>query len=352
MEIFNTDKIKQLDSQSMLEHINTLPDQLAGAWELGNSLPLPEAGDFKHVVIAGMGGSAIGGEMVAAYAQLSSEIPVTVLRDYTLPKWKDLLVICSSHSGNTEETLSIFDQAKEAGFPILAVTTGGKLAPKAESAGAGLWTFEDDFQPRAAVGYSFGLLFAALTRLGMFDADTAGKEIHAAVHTMRSQQDSLLPKVMDPYNPAKRLAGQFINRWVVLFGSGFLAPIARRWKTQINEIAKAQAAFEIIPEADHNTLQGIHFPEAHSDQSLAFFITSKLNHPRNKLREEHTRKIMMLEGIATDFFRAPGKSVMEAMWTALHFGDYLSYYLAAAYGVDPTPVPVLENLKQTLKDAA
>ncbi len=351
MEIFNIEKFKQLDSQKMLEHINTLPDQLADAWELGNTLPLPEVGGFNHVVIAGMGGSAIAGDMVAAYARLYSEVPVTVLRDYTLPKWKDILVICSSHSGNTEETLSVFDQAQKAGVPTLAVTTGGKLAQKAEAGDISLWTFEDDFQPRAAVGYSFGLLFAALTRLGMFDAETAGEEIKAAVLGMQTQQENLLPEVNDPHNPAKRLAGQFIGMWVVLFGSGFLAPIARRWKTQINEIAKAQASFEILPEADHNTLQGIHFPSEHGSQTLAFFINSKLNHPRNKLREELTRKMMMLEGIRTDFYRVPGTSVMEAMWTALHFGDYLSYYLAAAYEVDPTPVPMLQSLKNAIKDA-
>lgn len=352
MDLDRLETIQEYDRENMLQRIHDLPQQLAHAWNLGLSLPLPEFPRFQHVVIAGMGGSAIGGDLVAAYTSASCPVPITVLRDYTLPAWKDVLVICSSHSGNTEETLSVFDQALAANLPILAVTTGGKLAQKASEAGTGLWIFEDDFQPRAAVGFSFGLLLAALTRLGLFDQVTAAQEIDAAVQAMKEQQVNLLPEIPAALNPAKRMAGQFVGRWPVLFGSGFLQPIARRWKTQINEIAKALASFEFIPEADHNTLQGLHFPEDPSGKTLTFFITSKHNHPRNKLREEFTRQIFMLEGITTDFYRAPGRSVLDSMWTALHFGDYLSFYLAIAYGVDPTPVPVLQNLKQQLKDAS
>lgn len=348
MQLDDQEMIRELDPENMLQHINGLPDQLAGAWELGLQLPLPQYPAFQHVVIAGMGGSAIGGDLLAAYAGQACSVPVTVLRDYILPGWKNVLVICSSHSGNTEETLAVFDQAQQAGYPILAITTGGQLAERASQASSGLWIFEDDFQPRAAVGFSFGLLLAALTRLGLFNQSKVTQELHAAVQAMKDQQQHMLPDVPAAINPAKRMAGQFVGRWPVLFGSGFLTPVARRWKTQINEIAKAQAAFEFLPEADHNTLQGIFFPENQPGKTLAFFITSKHNHPRNKLREEFTREIFMLEGITTDFFRAPGRDVLDSMWTALHFGDYLSFYLAMAYGVDPTPVPVLQSLKQKL----
>lgn len=351
MELFKLESINELDSENMIEHINTLPDQLATAWELGKSYALPEKPAFQQIIIAGMGGSAIAGDMIAAYAEHFGNTPVFVLRDYTLPKWKNSLVICSSHSGNTEETLSVFKQAQAAKLPILAISTGGKLGKLAAEAGGPLWTFEDDFQPRAAVGYSFGLLLAAFVKLGVLPQTQAEADLQAAVAAMKAQQPDFLPEVPTVINPAKRMAGQFIDRWVVLFASGFLSPIARRWKTQINEIAKAQAAFELLPEANHNTLQGIYFPEKPLTRSMAYFITSKQNHPRNKLREEFTRKTMMLEGIATDFYRAPNIGILADMWAALHFGDYLSYYLAIAYGADPTPVPMLENLKQTLKDA-
>jgi glucose/mannose-6-phosphate isomerase len=352
MQLDDLDLIKELDSEDMLQHIKNLPDQLAEAWKLGLSLPLSEIKDIHHVVIAGMGGSAIGGDLVKAYADRYSKTPITVLRDYDLPEWENLLVICSSHSGNTEETLSVFDQAFEAGYKVLVITTGGKLAEKAIAAGADLWTFNDDFQPRAAVGYSFGLLLALLTKLEMLPIEQAAADLLSAVKAMKEQQVDFQPDVPAPNNPAKRLAGQFVNRWVTIFASGFLAPVARRWKTQINELAKAQAAFEVLPEANHNTLQGAMFPEVNANHSLAFFITSKNNHPRNKIREEYTRKTFMLEAISTDFFRTHGQNLLEDMWTALHMGDYISYYLAIAYRVDPTPVPMLVQLKEHLKNAA
>jgi len=345
MHLDDLDLIKELDTENMLDHINSLPDQLAAAWKLGLSLPLPAMGKFTHVVIAGMGGSAIGGDLVQAYANLYSHIPVTVLRDYDLPNWQDALVICSSHSGNTEETLSVFDQAVDRGLPTLAICTGGKLAKKARETDTPVWIFEDDFQPRAAVGYSFGLLLALLTRLEMFELPHVASEILGAVQAMKAQQVNLQPEIMAPTNPAKRLAGQFVGRWITVFASGFLTPVARRWKTQLNEIAKAQAAFEFLPEADHNTLQGTQFPEANVNHSLAFFITSKLNHPRNRIREEYTRKTLMLEAITTDFYRVSGRRVLEDMWSALHMGDYIAFYLSIAYQVDPTPVPMLAQLK-------
>jgi glucose/mannose-6-phosphate isomerase len=349
MDFDNLDLIKQIDSQDMLAHIDDLPDQLAKAWELGQNLPLPEFKHFNQIVIAGMGGSAIGGDLLAAYAERFSSVPVLVLRDYTLPAWEDVLVICSSHSGNTEETLSVFKQAAERGHQILAISTGGKLAEAAAEHGAALWTFEDDFQPRAAVGFSFGLLLAAATRLGLFDLATVEAELSAAVRAMKVKQAELVPDVPVQKNPAKRLAGQFFQRWVVIYAADFLVPVARRWKTQINEIAKAQAAFEVLPEANHNTLQGVFFPERQLSKSASCFLRSKHNHPRNRLREKHTRQIMLLEGLYTDFYRADGKTLLEDMWTTLHFGDYLSFYLSIAYQVDPTPVPMLANLKQTLK---
>lgn len=351
MELDDLERMRQLDPQKMIDHINTLPDQLAEAWALGQTLPLPECSNIQHVVVAGMGGSAIGADLLAAYAQYYSAVPITVLRDYRLPAWKDTLVICSSHSGNTEETLEVFQAALVANQPVLAITTGGELAAQAAVTGKTVWTFTHDFQPRAAVGFSFGLLLAALTRLGLLTLESAGNEVETAVKAMKDQQSSLLPEVNVTVNPAKRQAGQLFTRWVTIFASGLLAPVARRWKTQINEVAKAQAAFEILPEADHNTLQGIYFPEDQFPRSLAFFISSRYNHPRHLLREEHTRMAMMLEGIPTDFYMAEGPSMLADIWTALHFGDYVAYYLAAAYGVDPTPVPALQALKGALKAA-
>lgn len=342
----------QLDTQNMLGEINGLSAQLELAWDLGNQYPLPEVRDIRQVVVAGMGGSAIGADLLGAYYEPIGRVPYFVLRDYTLPAWaksKNTLVIASSHSGNTEETLSVVEQAMEADCSVAAVCTGGKLAELAEANRIPLWRFQHAGQPRAAVGYSFGLLLAMLSRLGLLP-DPAS-ELEDAIQQMRMQQRSLLADVPVVSNPAKRLAGQLINRWVVVMGSGILAPVARRWKGQISEVAKAWAQFEFLPEADHNTLAGIENPEALLSQTMVIFLRASLDHPQNILRSDLTRQTFLLAGLGTDYFEAKGQTRLAQMWTTLHFGDYVSYYLAMAYGVDPTPVPAIESFKIALKHA-
>jgi glucose/mannose-6-phosphate isomerase len=138
---------------------------------------------------------------------------------------------------------------------------------------------------------------------------------------------------------------------VAVFGSGILAPVARRWKCQINELAKAWAQFEFLPEADHNTLAGLLNPDENLARTMALFLCGPADHPRNRLRSDLTRKVFMLEGLSTDSFDARGDTPLANQWTTLHFGDYTAYYLAMTYGVDPTPVSALETLKQELRAA-
>jgi glucose/mannose-6-phosphate isomerase len=141
-----------------------------------------------------------------------------------------------------------------------------------------------------------------------------------------------------------------MGRWVTVFGAGALAPVARRWKGQLNEVAKAVANFEFLPEADHNALAGILYPpEVVPPHVISLFLRAPSDHSRNRLRLDSTRKTYMLEGLNVDGYTAKGDSVIAHIWTALHFGDYMAYYLAMANGVDPTPVAALENLKAALK---
>jgi glucose/mannose-6-phosphate isomerase len=350
-------RFKALDPQDMLGQIDGLPDQLNSAWRLSQEQPVDglaaSKGILRQVVISGMGGSAIGADLVAAAIMDSCPVPVIVHRDYGLPafaKGAETLVICSSHSGNTEETLDSFEKAMENGCQVLAVTTGGKLAEKARSAGVPVWQFEHHGQPRAAAGFSFGLLLGALSRLRL--VPDPGNDIAGAVRAMKSQQALLVAGSPIPKNPAKRLAGQLMGRWVTVFGAGVLAPVARRWKGQINEVAKAVANFEFVPEADHNALAGVLHPaEVIPPHVMSLFLRAPSDHPRNRLRLDMTRQAYMLEGLNVDGYMAKGETPIAHIWTALQFGDYMAYYLAIAYGVDPTPVIALENLKAALKEA-
>jgi glucose/mannose-6-phosphate isomerase len=267
-----------------------------------------------------------------------------------LPAWAngpETLVIASSHSGNTEETPDSFETALNQDCRILAISTGGRLAQRAAEAGTPVWLFEHAGQPRAAVGFSFGLLLAALARLGLIP--DPGQELLDAIAAMHGRQDGLRADTPTAENPAKRMAGQLVGYWVNVYGAGFLAPVARRWKGQINELAKAGAGFELLPEADHNMLAGIHFPEKALSRIFQLFLGAPSLHPRNRLRLERTRQAMMVEGLNTDHYEAYGASALAQMWNAIHFGDYTAFYLAMEYGIDPWDTSMLEQFKNSMR---
>jgi glucose/mannose-6-phosphate isomerase len=353
MNLDDLEYFKKLDTLDMMGEIDNLPDQLAGAYELGMRHELPAMKDVRQVVIAGMGGSAIGADLLASYCASLAPLPVSVHRDYGLPLYArgpETLVICSSHSGNTEETLDAFDAAVKAGCRLLAVCTGGELAKRARGENIPVWTFEHKGQPRAAVGFSFGLLLALFERLGFIPDQK--EAMQDAVHFMKRSQETLKADIPAVKNPAKRYAGQLMGRWVTVVGSGLLTTVARRWKGQINEVAKAGANFEFIPEADHNTLAGTINPqETLNAHTMTIFLCAPSDQPRNRLRLDLTRKAFMLEGLNTDAVMARGHTPLAHMWTMILFGDYMAYYLAMGYGVDPTPIKALIDFKQAMAQA-
>jgi glucose/mannose-6-phosphate isomerase len=351
MNLDDRERFRSLDPQDMLGDIDRLPDQLAQGWGLGQSLPLPSTagGALRSVVLAGMGGSAIGADLLAAYAAPSAAVPLVVWRGYEVPAFvrgPEHVVVLSSHSGNTEETLSAYDAARRAGASLMAVTTGGELAKRAAADGVPLWRFEHRGQPRAAVGYSFGCLLALVARLGILS--DPGAEVAAAVASMKQQQTGLRAESPVSANPAKRLAGQLMDRTPLILGADLLAPVARRWRTQIAELAKALAQFEELPEADHNMLAGVSYPDDGITRTMALFLRAPCEHPRNLRRIDATRQVMMVAGFNTDEVVAAGEGRLAQQWTCLHFGDYTAYYLAMAYGVDPGPVHAIEDLKRRL----
>jgi len=353
MNLDDLDRFKQLDTQNMLGEINNLPDQLGFAYQLGLKHPLPDWTDIRQVVIAGMGASAIGADLLVSYCASLAPLPVSVHRDYDLPlfaRGTETLVICSSHSGNTEETLSAFEAARKAGCCIVVVCTGGELAKRAKENDIPLWTFDHARQASSAVGFSFGLLLALFQRLGFIPDQK--EAVEDAVAAMKRSQQHFKADVPAVKNPTKRYAGQLMGRWVTFMASGLLTAVARRWKGQINELAKAGANFEFIPEANHNTLAGTVNPqETLNAHSMTLFLRAASDHPRNRLRSDLTRKAFMLEGMNTDYVDARGNTPLAHMWSLILFGDYMAYYLAMGYGVDPTPNKVVAEFKQSMAEA-
>lgn len=339
-----------IDPEKMIDQITGLPEQLLEAWESGLKFPLPHFQPVNRVVIAGMGGSAIGADLLSSLLMDRVTIPVIIQRDYDLPAFafgKETLVIISTHSGNTEESLSAFEAARRCNCQTIVITTGGKILADAQSAGIPVWVFTHNGQPRAAVGFSFGLLLALFVRLGL--VHDLSEEVAGTVDLMKKIRNAVSIDVPIHKNPAKRLAGQMTGRHITVFGSGFMAPVARRWKSQINEVAKAIASFEILPEADHNTLAGICFPEDALAKEMSIFLQASMDHVRNQKRVIETRQIMLVEGLNTDMIEARGNSRMEQMWSTLLFGDYVSFYLAMIYEVNPTEIAPILALKDVMR---
>jgi len=340
---------KSIDTLNFLHDIDTLPEQVESAWRLGQSYSLPEAyTSVTHVVIAGMGGSAIGGALAQALVAPECMLPITLVRDYALPAFvgPNTLVIGSSHSGNTEETLSACEGGLKRGAKLLAITRGSQLAEMAERDGAPAWRFTHNGPPRSAVGFSFMLALSALVKLGVVADKSA--DVAEAVAAMRAQQNSLRAESPAIHNPAKRMAGQIKDRIPAIFASDYLAPVARRWKGQISEVGKAWGQFEELPELDHNSVVGTLYPEALVSKFMVLFLRSAHDHPRNRVRAAVTREIYMTAGFNTDEIEAAGRSPLAHMLTVLHYGDYTAYYLAMGYGVDPSPIPQIDYLKEQL----
>lgn len=340
------------DPENMLAAIAALPSNLKNAWELGLSLPLPDFPKINKIIISGMGGSAIGGDLFGNYLSPIAKVPVISHRGYGLPAWaegEETLVICSSHSGNTEETLNSFQLALEQNCSLLTISTGGKLEQEAKARGITHWKFSHRGQPRTAIGWSFGLLLTLAERLGI--VQNQAEAVEQACALMLDQSARFNPEVPVMKNETRRLAGQLLQRNIMIFAPGELEVIARRWKTQINENAKAWASFEGIPEMNHNTLEALLYPDFLFEKSSAIFLRSSFDHPRNQLRIDLSIQAFLEAGIAVDSVRAQGDGRLAEMFSLLQFGDYLSYYLALDYGVDPTPIEALNRLKQAISES-
>ena len=344
--------INKLDQSNYYSEILEFPTHLAEGWRIGQLNPLGFKGlEIDHVLICGMGGSAIGADLAASYASYQSLTPIVINREYDIPRWakgERTLVITSSHSGNTEETISCFKAALTRRCRILVLSTGGELEKIAGSTGVSYWKFTHYGQPRAAVGFSLGLILSAFAQLGFIE--DLSVSIENTINLLNNESSKFLVESPVQKNPAKRLAGQMVGRIPIIFGSDYLTPVVRRFKSQINELAKSWAQFEFLPEADHNTAAGIDYPETGGLGIFALFLESITDHPRNRLRSHITRQNFLIQGVNCDSYLVPGKNPLENICAGVQFSDFVSFYLAIANNVDPTPIPGITAIKNSLSE--
>jgi len=343
---------RRLDPANMLEHLHGLPQQCHTAWHKAKDFELSrDYASIDKVVILGMGGSAIGGDLLRNFISRLTQPIVFVTRDYDLPAFVDdrTLVIASSYSGNTEETLSAFSQALKGKCKKLAMTTGGKLKTLAQNAKVPLFVIDHTSQPRAALGYSFIPLIAFLQKLNFLGDKSA--EVEEMIQDVEKLLGELKETVPTSSNRAKQLASKLHGKIAVIYGAGILFAVARRWKTQINENSKAWAFYETFPELNHNAVVGYQFPSKLAPKMYVVLLRCPSLHPRTLIRYQLTSELLKQNDISHEIIDSPGKGELSQMMSLIYLGDWVSYYLAILYEIDPTPVKSIDYLKKRLGEA-
>jgi glucose/mannose-6-phosphate isomerase len=341
---------QKLDPADMLGRIAELPQQCGEAWRRAMDFDLPsDYGEIDKVVISGMGGSAIGGDLLASLVAAEATVPILVHRDYGLPSFVDAktMIIASSYSGMTEETISSLDQALTTPAKKLIITSGGRLRAMAEGKGIPLFTIDYLAQPRAALAHNFIPLIAILQKLGLIGDKSP--DVAEAVKVLDELKLSIDHNRPLDSNPAKQLATELLGHIVIIYGAGILSGVARRWKTQINENSKAWSFHEVFPELNHNAIVGYEFPA--ETKVFVVLLRSPKSDPRTLLRYQVTCELLAERKISYETVDAEGKSPLSQMLSLILFGDYVSYYLALLYQADPTPVKAIAYLKQRLAGA-
>ena len=343
--------LERLDAGRMRERIEEFPAQCRAAWENAAAFPWPRLPrELQNVVIAGMGGSAIGGELLAALAARDCPVPILVHRDYGLPACigAQSLVIASSYSGNTEETLSATREALGRRATVVGLARGGALEALAREAGFPLFTIRYQAMPRAALAHSFVPLVYFLQHSGLLSTQSAALEEGIAI--MEAMGSAIGVQVPAQTNLAKQLAHAGYGRLCFVYGAEFLGAVAHRWKTQLNENSKAWAGYEALPEMNHNAVAGYDQPVELAGQSFVVLLQSRLTAPQNRERMAVTAEVLGRAGVRHHTVEVEGSTVLAQMLSGIHLGDYVSLYLAALYGVDPTPIPAIELLKARLSE--
>ncbi len=343
--------LARIDASDMLGRVAELPRQLSMARRVAAAVELDASlADVDAVVVLAMGGSAIGAELVAGAAGDRLRVPLIVHRDYGLPGGigDRTLVVAASHSGETVETLSGFAAARQRGLPLAVITTGGRLAAGAAEAGMPLLRYQMAGQPRAAIGYGIGLTHELLSSAGLIaDPDPIGPVVQA----LEGLLERLGPSVETMANPAKQLAWAIFGRIPVIYGHGPMAAVAHRWKTQLNENAKAWAAWEQMPEANHNAIEGSLNPRELGDAPHVIQLRDPAEPDEVAARYRVVEELLGERATNRSEVRAEGPSALGRVMNAVAYGDLVSVYLAILYQTDPTPVTLLAMLKERLARA-
>ena len=331
--------IRAVDDSGQLDDVLGLPDQLGDAlWRVETAAIEPF--EATGLAVCGMGGSGIGGALASAVLGDRLSRPILVIRDYELPSWTPAghAALCMSYSGDTEETLACFEAADALGVRRVVATTGGALAELARAAGVPVVGIPSGLQPRAAVGYTFAIAAEVATLIQA--ADGIRTEIDAAAAWLAQEREGLIER-------SAEIAASVAGSVPVIYGCDLTVPVAYRWKTQLNENAKQQAFTHELPELDHNEIVG--WDEGCDGGPLsAVFLEDSDQHPRQRQRAALTSKLIEPAAHTVLRIETEGETRTARMLWGVMLGDLVSLHVAAARGVDPSPIEMIDRLKGEL----
>jgi len=341
------------DPSHMYQKIYNLPEQILSAWEVGKKVDISSLKrDWRDIVLAGMGGSAIGGDIIKSLGYWDLKIPFSIVRDYNLPGFvnENTLLIVVSYSGNTEESINACREGLRKGAGVITVASGGEIENIAvKTPGITSISIPAGFPPRAALGYTFIPVLSVLSRLGLIRI--TDEDIKRAVDLMREMRENeLRDEVPEEKNIAKKLADRMYGYLPVIYAPDeYFGVIAYRWKCQLNENSKLFAIWNSFPELNHNEIMGWEGRDDFLKNTFVIFLRDKGEIDRIRLRIQYMKELISSISAGIDEVWSRGESLLERFLSLIYIGDFVSFYLAIKRGVDPTPVNSIEKLKEYLK---
>jgi glucose/mannose-6-phosphate isomerase len=347
----DADALRAGDPRGLVEAYLSFGDQLRRAHEETHGLQV-DAHGVRAVLLCGMGGSAAAADVVVAAFEDDAPVAMTVRRGDRLPAWagQDTLVVCLSYSGNTEETLACYDDAKAVGARLLTISAGGSLAERASAdAVAHAGVAPDAPQPRAALGSLTGALVGALTSAGILDAGE--EDVTTAAGSMRAMAAELGHGTPTDTNRAKQLAAWIGNRVPVVWGSERIpAAAAWRWKCAFNENAKIPSFASVLPELSHHEVAG--WTKGQGDRFCIVVLRESVEHASVQLRLDATLEEVRDADVDVQEVRVEGPSPLARALSLAMIGDVASAYLAIERGIDPAPIDAIARVKQRLQEGS
>ncbi len=348
LDLNNIEEIKKADPSGYLPILKDTPNQIQKVWEQFTAQE-SQSMNFDKIIVCAMGGSAIGADMAKFLIEKYSQLPIQIVRDYNLPNWVDekTLAIVISYSGNTEETLSGYVQARTKGAQIFCLGSGGKLIELAKENNDQYFILPPNMPPRTAWGHSFFVVLELLIKQGVLNSSDIN--LLEAIDVMNQAVNLYHEELNHDNNLAKHIASGLVNSIPVVFGAEHLSVVARRWKGEFNENTKIPSYFEEIPELNHNAQQGLECSTELKKTINILILKSNLYHPRNFKRSDIIRETFSKQGFDISIYEIDNDNYTGGICKGVILGDYVSVYLAFLLGHDPVPFTAIEELKGMLK---